>query len=274
LVAYAQSRFIMIVPEIDMPGHTNAALASYAELNCNGIAPALYTGTRVGFSSLCASKDITYAFVSDVVREIAALTPSPYFHIGGDESSATSPADYKLFVNKVAAIVKSYGKQVVGWDEIAESNLPSDSIVQTWNISQGNKFDPATLQPGIKVVLSPADKTYMDMKYDPSTTLGLNWAGYIEVDKAYNWDPAREYPGLAESDILGVEAALWSETLRTLDDIEFMAFPRILGFAEMGWSAQAARSWDEYKMRLGKHGARLTALGVKFYKSPVVPWQP
>ena len=85
IVAYAQSRYITLVPEIDMPGHTNAALASYAELNCNGVAPARYTGTNVGFSSLCISKPITYTFVDDVIRELAALTPGAYIHVGGDE---------------------------------------------------------------------------------------------------------------------------------------------------------------------------------------------
>src|SRR5882757_1593689 len=99
IVAYAASRYITIIPEVDMPGHTNAALASYAELNCNGVAPPLYTGTDVGFSSLCVSKDITYTFLDQVIGEIAALTPGPYIHIGGDESHSTSDADYQAFVN-------------------------------------------------------------------------------------------------------------------------------------------------------------------------------
>src|SRR5579859_5712918 len=100
LVAYAQSRYITIVPEIDMPGHTNAALASYAQLNCSGQAPSLYTGTNVGFSSLCATNDATYSFLDDVIGELAAITPGSYLHIGGDESSATAPADYVTFVNR------------------------------------------------------------------------------------------------------------------------------------------------------------------------------
>ena len=104
-MAYAASRYITIIPEIDTPGHTNAALASYAELNCNGVAPPLYTGTDVGFSSLCVSKDVTYKFLDDVIGEIAALTPGAYIHIGGDEAQSTTDADYKTFVNKVQQIV-------------------------------------------------------------------------------------------------------------------------------------------------------------------------
>ncbi|NNF33084.1 MAG: family 20 glycosylhydrolase, partial [Saprospiraceae bacterium] len=119
IVAFANERFITIVPEIDIPGHTNAALASYPELNCDGIERELYTGTEVGFSTLCVEKEITYEFVEDVVRTISEVTPGPYFHIGGDESHVTSDEDYVIFVNRVKDIVKKYGKTMIGWDEIA-----------------------------------------------------------------------------------------------------------------------------------------------------------
>ena len=132
IVKYAAERFIMIIPEIDMPGHTNAALASYPELNCNDKATELYTGTKVGFSSLCTSKEITYQFITDVFGELAALTPGPYLHIGGDESHVTKLEDYIPFVNKVQTIVASVGKQVIGWDEIALSTLKPNSFVQFW----------------------------------------------------------------------------------------------------------------------------------------------
>src|SRR5438045_612765 len=105
IVAYAKSRYITVIPEIDMPGHVNAALASYAELNCDGKAPPRYTGTDVGFSSLCTSLPITYKFIDDVVGELAAITPGPYLHIGGDEADATKPADYAAFEAKAQQIV-------------------------------------------------------------------------------------------------------------------------------------------------------------------------
>ena len=120
IVEYAQIRNITIIPEIDMPGHTNAALASYAELNCNGKATELYTGIEVGFSTLCTNKEITYQFVDDVIRELASLTPGPYIHIGGDESHVTPLEDYIPFINRVQQIVKNHGKKVIGWDEIAQ----------------------------------------------------------------------------------------------------------------------------------------------------------
>jgi len=268
IVAYAESQYITVVPEIDMPGHTTAALASYPELNCDGVAPALFTGIDVGFSSLCTEKDITYTFVDDVVGEVAALTPGPYFHIGGDEAFVTGEADYERFIQRVQNIVQSHGKQMVGWEEVARANLLSTSIAQHWN------SDLAVLaaRQGVKVIMSPASRTYLDMKCNASTPLGFAWTGYTDVQKAYAWDPATELEGVSESDVLGVEAPLWSETIETMDDIEFMAFPRLPGHAEIGWSPATGRHWDEYRMRLASHGLRLAVMGVDFYGSPLVPW--
>jgi hexosaminidase len=269
IVAYAQSRYIIVVPEIDMPGHTNAALASYPELNRDGQAPALYTGIEVGFSSLCADKEITYRFVEDVIREIAALTPGPYFHIGGDEASVTTSEDYRQFIRRVLMITHSYGKQAVGWEEIAQVDLQSSTLVQFWKGGHGRE----AVAQGCKLILSPGSKTYLDMMYDASSPLGLKWAGYVEVRDAYDWDPLTQVEGLSEQDVAGVEAPLWSETLRTMGDIEFMAYPRLLGIAEIGWSPADGRNWDEYRRRLGSHGARLAAMGIHFYRSPQVVWE-
>jgi hexosaminidase len=268
IVAYAQSHYITVVPEIDMPGHSNAALASYAELNCGGLAPPLYTGIEVGFSSLCIDREITFQFVDDVIREIADLTPGPYFHIGGDETSATEPDDYVRFVERVQGIVQAHGKQMVGWEETAQADLSPTSIAQHWSSDLAQR----AVQQGAKVVMSPASRAYLDMKYDESTPLGLRWAGYIDVQTAYAWDPATQVAGVSESDVLGVEAPLWSETLETLADVEFMAFPRLPGYAEIGWSPLEGRSWDDYRLRLAVHGPRLAAMGVNFYRSPEVPW--
>ena len=269
IVDYAQIRFITIVPEIDMPGHTNAALAAYAELNCDGTARELYTGTNVGFSTLCIDKEITYKFVDDVVREISEMTPGPYFHIGGDESHVTPLKDYIPFINRVQEIVKSHGKTVLGWDEIAHAQLDSTAVVQFW---ANEKNAEMGIQQGARVVVSPAQRMYIDMKYDSTTELGLNWAAYIEVDQAYNWDPANYASGIQRENILGIESPLWSETVTNLDEIEFLAFPRLAAHAEIGWSVPSDRNWDTFKLRLGKHGLNMEALGIDFYRSPKVPW--
>jgi hexosaminidase len=269
LVKYAQSKYITIVPEIDMPGHTNAALASYAELNCNGKATALYTGTNVGFSTLCTKSEITYRFITDVFTELAALTPGPWIHIGGDESHVTKKEDYIPFIQRIQEIVASTGKITMGWDDIATSALKPGTVCQHW-ASSANALQAAG--QGARLVFSPARKAYLDMKYDSTTVTGLKWAGYIEVDSAYCWDPATYVPGIRTENILGIEAPLWTETVSTLPEVEFLVFPRLPGYAEIGWSPAASRSWDEYKVRLGRHGERFKALGVNFYRSPKVSW--
>jgi hexosaminidase len=268
LVDYARDRFITIVPEIDMPSHINAALASVPELNCNGVAPPLYTGIEVGFSNFCIDKDITYKFIDDVVREMAALTPDPYFHLGGDEVKTITPEQYRAFIERVQGIVESHGKTVVGWDEIAAAKLRPTAIVQHWRPEA--KF---ALPPTTKVIVSPAHKIYLDMQYHEATPIGLHWAAYVDVPEAYAWDPAKMLPGVQEAQILGVEAPLWSETLVTMRDVEYLAFPRLAGAAEIGWSPAAGRTWDEYRMRLGAQARRWSALGINAYWSPTVDWK-
>uniref|UniRef100_UPI003567DB72 family 20 glycosylhydrolase n=1 Tax=Draconibacterium sp. TaxID=1965318 RepID=UPI003567DB72 len=270
LVQYAADRQIMIVPEIDMPGHTNAALASYAELNCDGKARELYTGTEVGFSTLCTDKEITYQFIDDVIRELAEITPGEYIHIGGDESHVTAHDDYVYFVNRVQEIVKKHGKKIIGWDEIANAKLIDDVTVQFWADVENTTMGVAK---GAQVLMSPAARAYLDMQYDSTTHLGLHWAGYIEVDHGYDWDPATLVEGITKENILGIEAPLWSETVTNIDEVEYMVFPRLPGYAEIGWTAPGERSWDEYKTRLAKHGKRFEALGIDYYKSALVPWE-
>jgi len=118
----------------------------------------------------------------------------------------------------------------------------------------------------------PAKKAYLDMKYDRSTELGLRWAGLIEVDTGYKWNPATYVQGIAKENILGIEAALWTETITNMDEIEFMVFPRLPGYAEIGWTPPSLRDWNEYKERLGKHGDRFKAMEIDFYPSKLVPW--
>jgi hexosaminidase len=184
IVRYAAARFIVVVPEIDLPGHTNAALASYAELNCDGQARPLFTGVEVGFSALCVEKDVTYRFIDDVVREISALTPGPYFHIGGDEVQTLTPAQYNSFVDRVRGIVESHGKQMIGWDEVTSSSLSASSIVQHWRPKQ---TPGEAVAKGAKVVVSVANRLYVDMKYEPATPIGLSWAGQVDVQASYTF---------------------------------------------------------------------------------------
>ncbi|MFC7305384.1 beta-N-acetylhexosaminidase [Streptomyces monticola] len=276
IVAYAGERNLEVIPEIDMPGHTNSALASYADLNCNGVAPPLYTGTEVGFSSLCVPKEITYDFVDDVVREIAELTPGRYIHIGGDEAHSTSHEDYVKFMDRVQPVVAKYGKTVIGWHQLTGAHPAKGAVAQYWGYDKTSQAERDQVvnaaKNGTKLILSPADRAYLDMKYHPQTPLGLAWAGYVEVDRAYDWDPGSYLAGAPADSVLGVEAPLWSETISTSKHIEFMAFPRLPGIAELGWSPASAHDWNAYKVRLAQQGPRWDALGMDYYKSAKVPW--
>jgi hexosaminidase len=270
IVNYAAERFITVIPEIDMPGHTNAATASYGELRCDNKATELYTGIDVGFSTLCVRKQETWNFVDSVIRELAAITPGPYIHIGGDESHATKKPDYVYFINKAQEIVHKYDKQMVGWDEVATADFKPNSIAQYWAKAENAQL---AVQKGGKLIMSPARKSYMDMQYDSTTRIGLHWAAYIEVDSGYIWDLETIEEGIPRENILGIETPLWSETTENMADIEYLVFPRFLGYSEIGWTPTSQRSWDEYKVRLGKHKARLDAKNIGFYKSKFVDWQ-
>jgi hexosaminidase len=268
LVAFARSRYVTVVPEIDMPGHINAALVSYPELTCNGVAPPPFTAVGGPPNSLCVSKDTIYSFIDDVVREIAAAAPTPYFHIGGDEVRNLTQEQYRGFVSRVEQIVTAAGPRMIGWSEIAPVNLSPNTIVQHWHADSVQLH----AQRGGKVIMSPAAHAYIDQKYDSSTILGLAWAGMVTLRRAYEWDPAAQIPGVGESSILGVEGPLWAETLLTRADYEYMAFPRLAALAEVGWTPSTLINWESFRRRIGEEGERLQALGVNFARVPGVDW--
>ena len=270
IVSYAAARFITIIPEVDMPGHTNAASVSYPFLNGNGKTPKLYTGTKVGFSTFDTRKDTVYTFIDDVIREISAMTPGPYFHIGGDESHVTKKNDYIYFVNKVEKIVQKHGKIMIGWDEVTQASIDSTSIAQHWDNAKNAQ---AAVKNGSKVILSPAKKAYLDMQYDDFSKHGLHWAAYIPVDTAYIWTPEKHIDGVPMESILGIEAPLWSETISNIEELEYLAFPRLLGYAELGWSTAENRNWENYKVRLANQAPYLDSLKVNYYRPTSIDFE-
>ncbi len=272
IVSYASERFVTVVPEIDTPGHVQAALASYPEL---GGGPAeLYSGTDVGFSSLDVRSDRTYRFLDEVFGELAALTPGPFLHIGGDEARSTSQADYLTFMARVQPLVAAHGKRLAGWEEIASAPLIDGGVVQLWNTRnpRGHDLARAAAEQGAQLVMSPADRVYLDMKYDADTPLGIDWAGHVDVHDSYDWDPATLVDGVGEDAIVGVEAPLWTETVTTLREVETMLFPRLCAVAEVAWSPAGARDWDDFRARLAAEGPRWDAAGVGYHRSRQVPW--
>lgn len=300
IVEYAASRHVTVVPEIDMPGHTHAVGVAYPELaeapvlsplieetiaQYGGGTPTpgeLYQGIAVGFSSLKIHDEATYDFLSDVFGELAAMTPGPYLHVGGDESLGTKPEDFAEFMERATDIVADLGKTPITWHEAgAAAGLNPDTIGQYWGYTtptEGMDDDArAFVRNGAQLILSPADAIYLDMKYDAETPIGLAWAnGPTSVERAYSWEPGDIIDGVDESDILGVEAPLWAETVRDLGDIDLLAFPRIAAAAEAAWSPATGtipqRAWASFRERVGALGPLWTSLGIGFHPSDEIPW--
>ncbi|WP_232050523.1 beta-N-acetylhexosaminidase [Actinoplanes sp. OR16] len=272
VVAYAADRFVTVVPEIDMPGHVNAVHYAYPSLTADGQPVRQRIDAEVGYSSLVAGKEETYAFVEDVIRAVADATPGPYLHIGGDECHSTPAEDYRAFLARVLPLPGKYGKRAIGWHEIAAVELPETAVVQYWRIEAADENTARAATEGRRIIMAPADRTYLDMKYDPESPLGLDWAGHVDVRRSYDWDPADRLPGVPEEALLGVEAPLWSETLRSVADIQYLTFPRLPAIAEVAWSPRSVREWESFRTRLAAFGPRWEAAGVNFHRAPEIPW--
>lgn len=300
IVEYAASRHMIVVPEIDMPGHTHAVGLAYPELaeapvisdhmreiirdygGDEPVAGAPYDGMAVGFSSLKIHEEATYEFVADVFGELAAMTPGPYLHFGGDESLSTSDEDFAAFVTRASAIIADLGKTPVAWHEAgATADIADTTIGQYWGFMTPQEGAAERAQTfvdnGAQLILSPADAIYLDMKYPTGPSLGLTWAnGPTSVERAYSWEPSDIVPGVEDADILGVEAPLWTETIRTAEDIDTMAFPRIAAAAEAAWSPATGeselRTWESFRERVGALGPLWTSMGIGFHPSSEIPW--
>ncbi|MGL5648819.1 MAG: family 20 glycosylhydrolase [Clostridium sp.] len=263
IVNYAKDRYIEIIPEFDMPGHTNAMLASYEFLNSNGRRRNLYTGTEVGFSSLMCKSEATYSVIEDIIKEVSEISPSKYIHIGGDEADSTPKEEYNYFVERVSKIAMKYGKTPIGWDPIDTApGINKNVILQNWKDSNEEAKNKK-----MKMIISKASNIYLDMKYNETTPIGNDWAGFISVEKAYNFDLTDFAP---KELILGIEAPLWTETIKNKEEMEYMIYPRILGYSEIGWTSKENREWKEYKERLKTQGQRMSLRNINYYKSPEI----
>jgi hexosaminidase len=277
IVAYAEARNVTIVPEIDVPAHSGAALASYAKLNCDGKAPPVFTGIgSAPDGTLCVTKPVTYKFLNDVISQLAALTPGPYMDVGGDEASSLSTSAYDRFESRVQAIVTANHKRLFGWAEMLTGVSPAGATGEFW-IYDGTQNQVATAsQDGADLVMAPCIFAYLDQKYAPNRPagpLGLDWAGFISVQASYGWDPTEVLAGVPAFAISGVEGALWTDTVRNLRQAQKLGFPRVAALAEIGWSPLTSHNWASFQQRLGAQEPLLTALTVHFYHSPDIPWQ-
>ncbi|GIG28195.1 family 20 glycosylhydrolase [Cellulomonas marina] len=272
LVAQAAERGVRLVPEIDLPGHVNAALHALGELTPSGEPATAYTGIGVGFSRLHADLPATGAFLRDVLTDVAALTEGPHVHLGGDEVLTMDASEYELLVRTAADVLRAAGRTPVAWQEAASAGLGPDAVLQVWDLRQDMGPVRAAAASGAGVVLSPASRVYLDMKYDAATRLGLEWAGHVPLAQAYDWEPLAVVPGLDPARVLGVEAALWSETTRSLDDVTELLLPRLAAVAEVAWSAPDRRDPDDFLRRVVGLAPGWDRAGLRWHRAAGAQW--
>ncbi|GMA22515.1 beta-N-acetylhexosaminidase [Luteimicrobium album] len=303
IVAYAARRFITVVPEIDGPGHTLAAQASIGSLRCDGTRAKPYSGFDVGNPMVCAS-DANLAnirsYLRAVTRAVVAQNPGPYLHLGGDEVPDPPKGWYESYTAAANRSAAAAGKTVIAWHQwVTGAPLPQGSVMEYWGTgSDRNAWTPdnvtqlkSAVAQGAKILMAPADRTYLDMHESPIDDLGLEWAGITDVEHAYDWEPETV---LADDGVdltghvYGVEAALWADRtypgslthLPTSTD-EFMpvdqymdakAFPRLPAIAEVAWTAQSARHPGDFKTRLVAQAPRWKAEGIGYTEVPDLDW--
>jgi len=288
VVAYAAERHVTVIPEIELPGHSLAALAAYPELACGDNPGPFKVAEHWGIFEdvYCAGKENTFKFLEDVLTEVMALFPSPYIHIGGDECPKERwkvckfcqkrikdnhlKNEFELqsyFVKRIEKFVNSRGRKIIGWDEILEGGLAPNATVMSWrNIEEGIK----AAKQGHDVVMSPLSHVYFDFiqgkrELEP---LAIGW-GYNSLPRVYNYDPTPAVLSDKEKEhIIGVEAAIWTEHMDTHRKVEYMLYPRLMALAEIAWTPLEKKdSVSFFEERLPKHLAVLDKTD-KIYRVP------
>jgi hexosaminidase len=284
VVAYAKTRYVTVVPEVEMPGHSVAVLAAYPEYSCTGRPIAVETHWGVFNDVLCPGKETTFEFVQNILDEVCALFPSTYIHIGGDECPKyywkTCPncqARIKAeglkdenelqgyFTRRIDEYMLSKGRHIIGWDEILEGGVSKTAVVQSW---RGLAGAVAAAKQGNAVISSPWDGTYF---YCPQVAeeVRINYRTLNSLEKAYAFEPVPpEITPRQASLIMGGECCMWAEYTQEFE-VDPQMFPRLSAFAEAIWSPAGAKNFADFSTRLGKHWSRLDALGVDYHRPEV-----
>jgi len=266
VIAYAKKRFVTIIPEIEMPGHAMAALASYPELSCTG-GPFEVEGLWGIFNDIYCPKEETFTFLENVLSEVIDLFPSKYIHIGGDEAPKLRwqncahcqalikkeglKDEHELqsyFVKRIEKFVESKGRQIIGWDEILEGGLAPNATVMSW---RGEAGGIEAAKQNHDVIMTPTSYLYLDYYQADPKTQPLSIGGFVPLWKVYGYNPipAELTPAEAKH-IRGVQGNLWTEYISTTDHVEYMILPRGAAVAEIGWSPQSKRDYTDFKQRM------------------------
>ena len=280
IVAYAKERFVTVVPEIEMPGHSQAAIAAYPELGVTG--QALEVMTTWGVSEhILNVEESTIQFYQDVLTEVMALFDSPFIHIGGDEApkkqwrqSARIQARMKelgiddehalqsWFIQRMDTFLTHKGRRLVGWDEILEGGLAPGAVVMSW---RGEDGGIAAAQAGHDVIMAPTSHTYLDYYQADAKQEPLAIGGFLPLNKVYSYNPIPDILSPDEArHVLGVQGQVWTEYIPTPEHAEYMAYPRACALAEVAWTDPAHKDYPEFRQRLAPHVERLKRLHVNF----------
>jgi len=282
VLAYAAERFVTVVPEIEMPGHTMAALAAYPELSCTGGPFEISGKSGIREEVYCAGNDDVFVFLENILDEVCKLFPSPYIHIGGDECPkkrwqkcekcqarikseglADEHALQSYFIRRIEKMLNARGKNLVGWDEILEGGLAPNATVMSW---RGTKGGIEAARQGHDVIMCPTSHCYFDYRQsDRDGEPGAPWAPVIDLATVYQFEPTpAELSGAEAAHVLGGQGNIWTERMLTPEDVEFMAYPRACALAEVLWSAPQRRHWDDFRARLDIHLRRLDDMQVNY----------
>jgi hexosaminidase len=289
LVAYAAARHVTIIPEIEMPGHSGAALAAYPELSCTGGPLEVSTVWGVHEDVFCPSER-TFAFLEDVLTEVMQLFPSEYIHVGGDEVPKTrwkaSPVAQAVirrehlaneeelqsyFIRRMERFLRTHGRKLIGWDEILEGGIAPEATVMSWRGMQGGI---AAARQRHDVIMSPGQYAYLDHYQGDPAAEPLAIGDSLPLDTVYAFEPVPPQLTPAQAaHIVGAQGNLWTEYISTPTYAEYMLLPRMLALSEVAWSPKEARSWNGFLARLPAQFARLDALGVNYrVPEPIGPW--
>lgn len=289
IVTYAAERQIEVIPEIEMPAHTNAALAAYPDLACPVVKEKINVLPGIGGDAskivYCAGNEKVFAFLQDIIDEVAALFPSHYIHLGGDEASKeywkkcplckarmqklgiTKAEDLQgYFMARVSDYVHAKGKEVMGWDELTNSKIPEGAVIFGWR--QLGEAGYKAGKQGHKFVMTPARKLYFIRYQGPQWFEPRTYFGNNTLKDVYTYEPAG--PGCAPdvvANLLGVQGSLWTEFVNTADDVEYLLFPRLIALSEIAWTANGKKDWSNFLSRLDRLLPHFDYMGITYARS-------
>lgn len=289
VVKYASDHFITVIPEIEMPGHSYAALASYPELSCTGGPFEVSTQWKVHEDVYCAGNENTYEFLENILSEVIELFPATYIHIGGDEAPKTRwekcpkcqakiavehlKNEHELqtyMVKRIEDYLATKNRKLIGWDEITEGGLSPNATVLCWR-----GFDGAitAAKQGHDVIIAHSKYTYLDHYQSEPSLEPLAWAGlvpfgYTTLQKSYSLEPIpAELNENEQKHILGLQAQLWLEYIRTTDHMDYMLFPRLSALSEVMWTPKELKNWEYFKWKMETQYKRYKELNINYSKS-------